>query len=257
MVGKLLKHDLYALFRVLMFFMIGTVVLAAVGRGLLAVSEKREGFELITLLVCLFYIFSALALIIAAYCLGISRFYKTLFTGEGYLTLSLPASPSQLLGSKLLSSLIAVVAASAVSIGACSLFFIGWEEDSLIHLILELFSSGFSSFRLAISDPLSAVEFAVYLVVSLPMMLLVAYAVLCIGQMFTKRRKLYSFLIFLGVYLVGELFFELCLIPIFEATDTVSTHLTGWLLIAIVSAVDAVCFFFSRYVLHNKVNLVG
>ena len=82
---KLLKHELIALFRVLVFFAAAVVVFAAIGRILLAVELKDLGngsSGMLSLFFILFYVFAIMALVIAAWALGISRFYKTLFTGE-------------------------------------------------------------------------------------------------------------------------------------------------------------------------------
>lgn len=68
MVGKLLKHELIALFRVLGFIAVAVFGFAVLGRIVIAInSETVFGFLLI-----LFYLFAIMTLIVAAFVLGIS-----------------------------------------------------------------------------------------------------------------------------------------------------------------------------------------
>lgn len=255
MVGKLMKHELYALFRVLVFFMIAAVAFGVLGRVFVAVEVGR-GDGPLSILFIVFHIFALCALVIAAYALGVSRFYKTLFTGEGYLTLSLPATPAQILWAKLLSSIVAVLAAGAVSALTVSLYLIGWNKE-VMESIGELFGEFWSlNAELLLADPLYAVEAIVGGVLSLPVWLLLVYTGLCIGQLFSSKRKLWMFLVFAGGYVIIDVFLQLCFTPILLAADGVSGHLSGWIVIALTAAVDVGCFFFVRFILKNKVNLI-
>lgn len=256
MVAKLMKHDLIAIFRVLGFFMIGAAVFGILGRILLAVSVVKEGAFGVSLLFLLFYIFAVCALVVAAYAIAITRFYKTLFSGEGYLTLSLPASPAQIVWSKLLSSLIAVVASGVVSGLTVSLFFIGWNEaiTEEFRMLFEMII-GDPEVQLFFSDPLTVIEVVIEGILALPLPLLLVDAGLCIGQLFSRHRKLFLFLVFIGGYIALSLLYNLGLTPILEAADTVSSHLSGWIAITLSAAVDVGCFLFIRYILKCKVNL--
>ncbi len=125
MVGKLLKHELIALFRVLGFIAVAVFGFAVLGRIVIAInSETVFGFLLI-----LFYLFAIMTLIVAAFVLGISQFYKSLFTGSGYMTLSLPATADQIIWAKLLSSVIAMFFASAVSLLSATVFLVGIPSE--------------------------------------------------------------------------------------------------------------------------------
>lgn len=256
MVRKLMKHELFALFRVLVFFMIGAVVFGVLGRIFVAVNYGggEEGGPLAFLFI-LFHIFAVLALVIAAYALGISRFYKTLFTGEGYLTLSLPATPTQILWSKLLSTLVAVLAAGAVSALTVSIYLIGWNQEIMQELGNFLSGLWNMNVEIVIADPLYLVEAIVQGILVLPVWLLLIYAGMGIGQLFSTHRKLFMFLVFFGGYIVLSIFSELCLTPILEAANEVSGHLAGWITIALTAGADVGCFFLTRFILKYKVNL--
>ena len=166
MVRKLMKHELYALFRILIFFAAAVVIFAVIGRLLVAATLERGSvggtMTLLFVLVIFFYV-TAIALFVGvAWGLGISRFYKTLFTGEGYMTLSLPAKPTQILAAKMLSAFVAMAFASVVSILSLFIFFIGWNAQimqtisealsELARIIGEVMAQGEPSGRRAVIE---------------------------------------------------------------------------------------------------------
>ncbi len=256
---KLLKHELIALFRVLVFFAVAVVVFAAVGRILLAVdlsSAENEWAALLSLLFILFYVFAICALVIAAWSLGISRFYKTLFTGEGYMTLSLPISPMGIIWAKLLSSLIAMFAACIVSALSLCIFFIGLPSDFLSELGVEILVSFQMWFDSIVAAPLEFFEELVLFIVTIPVTLLLIYACISLGQLFTEHRKLMTFVIIIGLYIAAQLLSIYAIQPIYDAALKVSVHLYLWLKILVVTALDVGSFFLVRYILKNKVNLI-
>ncbi len=262
MVGKILKHELYAIFRVLVFFAVAVVVFSAAGRILLAVLLGSDSGEsgmagILLFLVVMFYIFSISALIFAAYALGINRFYKTLFTGEGYMTLSLPVTPVQLIWGKLLSSIIAVVAATAVSAVSVVIFMVGWNASAMQMLYDAFGVIGNQIAAVVGSDPWAVAESVVNIIVTAPMILLVIFAVISVGQLFTSHRRAIAFVIFIGIYIAYSIISSL-LMPVFaDLAESVSMHLVSWIQIAIKAAIDVGCFFLVKYIIKNKVNLIA
>ena len=256
---KLLKHELIALFRVLVFFAAAVVVFAVIGRILLAVDTARaanEGTALLSLLFILFYVFAICALVLAAWALGVSRFYKTLFTGEGYMTLSLPVSPMGIIWAKLLSSLIAMFAACIVSILSLCIFFIGLPSDFWSELGIDLLISFRMWFDSIVAAPGEFVEELILSIVTIPVTLLIVYSCISVGQLFTSHRKLMTFVIIIGLYIVAQLLSLYAIQPIYVMAEKVSVHLYLWLQILFVTALDVGCFFLVRYILKNKVNLI-
>lgn len=260
MVAKLMKHELYALFRILTFFAVAVVALAVAGRILLYFSIEAsylDSLHAFTGFVIFFYILAISAFAFAAYIMGINRFYRTLFTGEGYMTLSLPATATQLIWSKLLSALIGVFFASVVSIISLVIFLVGWDVVAM-QAIAEAFGFIAEAIRLlAQTEPLLFFEGIVMALVLMPMGLLVVFAVISLGQMFTSHRKMATFIIFIGVYFVGNSLVSVLLIPMLAFIANASPHLVIWIYILIIAAIDVGCFFLIRYILRNKVNLIA
>lgn len=265
MVRKLLKHELIALFRVLVFFMIAVVVFALLGRVLLWYLVSRDGevtttVYLLTMFVMMFYMVAIYALTIAAYVLGCVRFYKTLFKGEGYMTLSLPATAAQIIWSKLLSSLIAVVAASVVSALSVFVFSVGWDDFAIMQDLFELFAALDFSYlfgSLDFSGWMYIVEAIILGIAAFPMSLLVVYAVISVGQTFTSHRVLATFALLVGVYFVSNMIVTITLIPLLTLAAEVSPHIMIWAYIVAVIGIDVGSFFLIRYMLTHKVNLIA
>ena len=261
MVGKLLKHELYALFRILVFFAAAVILLAVAGRILIAVltwqAEQSATAILLLSLIIMFYVFSILALVIAAYALGVNRFYRTLFTGEGYMTLSLPATPVQLITAKLLSSLIAIIFASVISSLSVAIFLVGWDNSIMqeIYSTFDLLGEIFAEYIEI--EPLIVFEMIMQMIVSLPMALLVLFAIISVGQLFTSNRKLLTFVFMIATYFIWNTLTTILAIPLSRLSYYVSPHLTNWIVIVIYAGIDVGCFFLIRYILKNKVNLIA
>lgn len=260
MVAKLMKHELYALFRILLFLGVAVFVLAVAGRILLYFSIKASDFnplQAFTGFVIFFYAMAIMALTWVAYILGIYRFNKTLFSGEGYMTLSLPVTATQLIWSKLLSALIGTLFAAAVSMLSLTVFLVGWDAEIMQEIFIVFSEIGEGIIWLIIEQPILFIEGLVLLFASLPTGLLTVFAIISTGQLFTKHRKLMTFLIFIGVYFVANSILSVFLELIIVFLAMVSPHVAIWLYIGIIAAIDAGCFFYIRFILKNKVNLLA
>lgn len=261
MLRKLMKHELYALFRILVFFAAAVVVFAIVGRLLIAAMITSEDVSvtvaLLFLLVIFFYVISIMLFVVVAWGLAISRFYKTLFTGEGYMTLSLPAKPTQIVAAKMLSAFVAMAFAAVVSYLSLFIFFVGWSAE-----IMQSISGSLADLAAVIGeafaeDPLMTFELALLGIAMLPMSVLVVYAVISVGQLFTEHRKGFTLLLAFGVYIVGSVLNATALNPILELASEVSYHLSIWIYIILIALIDVGCWFLVRYILKNKVNLIA
>lgn len=258
-----MKHELHALFRVLGPVAIAAFVFAIVGRILLTVQVNNpETNAALVSVIVIFYMFAILWLVIAAYGLGISRFYKTLFTGEGYMTLSLPATPVQIIWAKLLSAIIGIFFAGIVAILSFITLFLGWDA-AVMQEFADFFYTLFTVIgELIESQPVQFVEFILIAIVNLPLWLLVCYAVISIGQCFTARRKGVTYLIAIALYMGASIFYALVFTPFMmnlqlQYDSVTVAHITNAINFALCLLIDIVCFLIVRYILRNKVNLIA
>lgn len=258
MVKKLLKHELFALFRILVWFMGAVVllgILARIAYSLAPYSETPTTYGASSFLAVFFlmymYIMASVALSFAAVAVSLVRYFRSLFTGEGYLTFSLPATPTQLLIAKFLGAFIATVAclATVVISAFIALPISGW---GLLDLIPDLFAVIGAYFS---SEPLVAIEIVLLIILLIPSGLLYLYLVASIGQLFTKGRIPITIALYYGCSFALSFFFTLFFLPIIEIAAT-SVHLVMWLVILFAAAFDVGSFFIIRYILSHKVNLV-
>ena len=252
MVGKLIKHELYSIVRVAAIPAAVMVLLAILSRIMLETSS-----DTVSIVILVFYIFSVVATVLIGYFFGIYSFYQSLFTGNGYLTLSLPVTPDQLIWSKLISAITVMFAGIIVSILSACIFFIGLPTEMLESIREDLYLVGDIISMFVEISPLLVVEAIIYLLVSIPMSFLVFYAVMCVGQLFTsKNRKGMAIWLYIGLMFLWNILKPITVEPILEKATEVSFHLTMWLRIIFSAGVDVGCYFLVRYIIKNKVNLL-
>lgn len=252
MVGKLMKHELYALFRALLY--LGAIVLVLAILTRIGVALNSDQFTAIT---AVLFVIAAIVMLFFALIVSVQRFWSSMFTGEGYMTFSLPATPTQILVAKLLSALIAMffgalVTLVAVLITASGLPASFWEG------LTETFGEIFEYIGAYISsDPLVVVEAVLYVVSELPLMILFFYCIMSVGQLLTKGRKGLTFVIFLAVYWGLSLLDVLVYSPLLENIFmNAGIHAYLWTEIAVNFVLDVAMFFFVRFILLHKVNLI-
>ncbi len=253
MVGKLMKHELRALFRVILVF--GAATLAVSGVAALLVWLDSD--SIFGILLFLFGVMMTSTLLLVGLILSIRQFYASLFTGEGYMTFSLPVTPMQLLWAKLLSALIASLFCSVIAILSWAMLFAGLSP-AIIQELAVVLGELFETIRIAIaSEPLIVVEFALLVIVMVPSTTLFVYSVISVGQLFTNHRKAITFIMgIVLMYIVLPMLTNFCLVPILEAAARVSMHLPIWIYILVLTACDVGMFFLIRYIMLHRVNLI-
>lgn len=113
MLGKLIKYDLRYGIRI--FILIHAILVISCTLGRFLFMNRLDFHSDPAGLVSSLIVFSSLFILLfvavnfGLYALLIVRFYKNLFTDEGYLTWTLPASPTQQLWAKILSGTIWLV----------------------------------------------------------------------------------------------------------------------------------------------------
>lgn len=203
MVRKLLKYDFIAMTR--MLFPACIIVLAIAG-----INRIIQFFENDTAVYNIVFDSSVAALVIAVVVLlvcsiifGITYFYKNLFTGEGYLTFTLPVRTGQIIFSKVFVAVAYFVITVAVSLAA---LFIATAGEVLSELfkaagyVLALFTDAFG-YHTAVWIFL----FVIGCILFAALKFLLFYGCISIGQMAHKSRKLAAFGVYFGYYLFKQI----------------------------------------------------
>lgn len=253
MVAKLIKHELISTWRVAAIPALVMVLLAILSRITIETSSPELAIVLV-----IFYFFFTMATLLIGFWFGIYSFYQSLFTGTGYLTLSLPVTPDQLIWSKLISAIVVMFASIIVCILSACIFFIGLPTE-ILQAISEAFSRLGELIRyFASAEPIIFLEIIICIIFSIPMSFLIFYAVMSIGQLFTvKNRKGIAILLYVGLMFVWEILYSTIISKLQTQMLEVSIHLLMWVDIAAIAAVDTGCYFLVRYIIKNKVNLLA
>lgn len=282
MLGKLFKYDMKALSRVLVPLHIAALALAAVacicgfigysmGEASMGSGSMSNAAELIATAMLVALAFSALGIFsatIATIVVIIHRFYKNLFTDEGYLTLTLPVTANQIMLSKVLAGLAwllidaLVVLASAFAASLAATGFVNASLDNTLpYWMLSAAGSGMAGNS---HEWLSVLSGLLGAAIQGVMTLLVAYAAFALGAVLAARHKVAAGIglylaISWGIGLVGTIVNVLVASGLAFGTTSYNTSAAmmvttglGW---AGSLCVAAGCYALCVYLLDRKVNL--
>lgn len=185
MLGKLLKHEFKETAKPLIplnLILIGITLLGS----LFVATGLDDALTVLFIMFTAVYILSIFALFVVTSIYLTIRFYKTMFSAQGYLTHTLPASPGAILNAKILSSLAwmiltFIVCICSVLLFVSSIYGLPSASDfySLQQEISIIFGIGFY--------PALCLMFLM-LVITILYYLLMVYASLSIGQLFNQNR---------------------------------------------------------------------
>ena len=202
MVKKLYKHEFVAWLRVIVFFWAATLLTAGINRIVQIFENDSIYYTILFAFSMLAFGVGILCSIAAPLIFGIVRFYKNFFTGEGYLTFTLPATKRQLLWVKLsvatcmgvISGLVCMLSGGVIMAGevltevcrAAVYLFRDITGEDMLHLV------GW------------VLEILVLLLVAEVGKHLFYYTCICLGQTFRKNRVLAAVGVYFAFYLVTQ-----------------------------------------------------
>lgn len=269
MFGKLMKHEWRAFSKVPVAVNIFLVVFTLLGifsmhSGLWKIDNKI--IETLLLLLSLFYLLALVVISCVVPLYSAIRFYKNMFTDEGYLMHTLPVSKGALIFSKLLVSFLwtvittIIMSASILSLVA-TLADIAGSPISFTEAIRELFtillSDGFRD-TVNISFTHFSILMIVFIIFSTFSGLLQVYAAISLGQLFSKHKVAGSILSYIGIFVVLESIESFLSLPIlFNSIDTFTFSIAPYIYISIAEAIilSVVFFFLSEWLMKKKLNL--
>lgn len=266
MLGKLIKYDLKYGLRI--FIILHVILIAVCTLGRFFYMEKINfNAPANTIIPSLIVFSSVLILLFTAVCFGMTaliavRFYKNLFTDEGYLTWTLPATATQHLWAKIISGVI-------------------WETGNLLLCSLSLwilvsgenvttaYASISSEVTLSLGMPVSqfGIVGLIYSLFSTIGSVIFIYLCIGIGQLFPGHRVLCSivmYFIFTAVtqMLTFALMFAFNIAPGFtnygHMTRPDATHymMASFQISAIMSVFLMIVGYIGiHYIMNKKVNL--
>lgn len=213
MYGKLLKYENKALSKTILPIGIATMFVAVFGSAMLKLNLimnrlVKNGSVLFTLkaVTTTFFAISVIAMISAVFVAGfmlMQRYYRNLFTDEGYLTFTLPVKTEHILLSKLTSAVIwgaFVVVCSVAAVLIIVLFGTTPELvnhkalEEIVHFVQALFKIDFD-----INGYLIFVQTFITLILSVVEQYLMIYLAITLGNQVAKKHKVLGAI---GMYFV-------------------------------------------------------
>lgn len=269
MLGKLIKHEFKANFK-LMLITHAFILLLSIAMGaaiFLRSASVDSGLNftngVLSIYVMLFFVAMAAISIFGTQVYVAIRFYKNLFTDEGYLMYTLPTTPTQLLHSKIITgALLIIFNLIVVGISAFFVYFSLFTQAlGLGETLLEL------STNLNTMDIISAFLFYA---LDFFAALLQIYGCICIGQLFHKNRLVAAIIAYLGTNFIksitsfiinvttNSMFTYSVATTTYNTSGDYTSSLNTATLPSVLLSLAFVIFFYgiSHYIMNKKLNLM-
>ena len=268
MVKKLYKHEFLAWLRVVPIIFCITLLSAGFHRILQLFETDSVYYRIVSGSLLVVFSVALLATLAAPVIFGIVRFYKNLFTGEGYLTFTLPVKTTTHLLVKTTTNLVFCIAAFLVCIASFCLITAGDVFAEICKAAAYIWKDipqkyvGHTAAFIA--------EFLTFLLLATIASTLLFDACLCVGQLAKKNRILLAvgayFIYYIAtqiigtVLVVGATVLELAgkLQPIYDyiqKNPLPSVHIGFAIASTFYILLSAIFWFISRGILRKKLNL--
>lgn len=257
MLGKLFKHEWQDSWLIMTILNGSVLLLSIIGsRSVQRYFEILDDMDMggfIYSIYILLYVFGVIALTLAATFYFYVRFYKNMYTDQGYLMHTLPVNHNELIISKLLVALIwRVISFLVIFVGV---FKVSFEIDDILEII--------DNIDLVVSD---VVLMIILLLGSALYSILVGYVSISIGQFSSKNKVLASIGAYFGIKVVARILRSFLtfiniftfkeMIEKFNDFDDPSTRASFMLIfIVIIYIACALYYFITQWIMKNRLNL--
>lgn len=264
MLGKLIKQEWRSTWKI-PTLLIGILFLATI---LLSLSVGVPAWKLERVEMS----YTALLLILLCYAVWIGctwgvilyltiRYYKSMYTDEGYLTHTLPVTTNQLLVSKALNFWIwNLLTTAAITISVCAFVaVVSVLESGDLSFVVEIID-GFKELCHAINSSAYALPWQFFLISLLVCMVVTSLSGVLmiigsvnIGQLWARHRVAGAVLVYIGIYLVQQFVLQILISNVMFAymirgIQTTSAAVTTVNKMAWIVTVDSILFAVALYI---------
>lgn len=266
MLKKLFKYEFYSLFRILLPIYAALGFFTVMCKLSSALEIDNIIYETVSGFSVMFYIFSIIAVFIVCAVIVVTRFYKNLLSNEGYLTLSLPFTPTQHIVCKLLCGVLMIVLSFLAVMLSLLIIALGSEALEDVVKIFSMMFKDYISQMGIFKFVILIFEVCIMAVLAVFQAILMCYAAMAIGQQF-KNKIAGSFLSYFGLYFAMEIITSICLTPFMTIfSDNLDNYIynngigTSVMLIFLLPIVFYIIFstvylLLTRHFLTNRLNL--
>ncbi len=268
MVKKLFKHEFLAYARIMSIIYIILLSFALFGRVLMFFENDSTVYTIISVFSNISYTLSILAALSFSFALGVVRFYKNLFTCEGYLTFTLPITPAQHIWVKSLTAISFNLITWVVILISGAINTAGEVFAEILKAIGYLLGKLYEIAKM--NTVFFGMELGVLLLVSSFSGILLYYTFISIGQLSKKNRVLAavgSYFVFqVATQIISSVFAVVVSImaengALDKLGEVISINITTTIHIAfcgliLLSAIFALALFFViKHIITKKLNL--
>ncbi len=269
MVKKLLKHELLSYLHTLPIVYIVVLGVGLMGRIARAFEADNIAYELLRNSADIMLMLASYAAMVLTTIFCLLRFYKNLFSGEGYLTLTLPVSVEQHLLVKTIGALIANVATALTIFASVCIFFAGDWFTEITKALLYLYKKGVATYGGA-DMAMYVLEILLTLLTLTLMQYMTFYVCICIGQTLRRGRIIAAIGIYYGltqltqiigtiiviiISVYGNVPLLIAITDLIRANIPTFVHLLLWGIIVMGMVWSGICFLVSRKTMKHKLNL--
>ncbi len=268
MVRKLFKHECIYYVRTLLPMELIFLGLAILNRLIQLFETNQTGYRILFTSSVIMLTVAGVVCAVMTVAVAVVRFYRNLYSNEGYLSFTLPVTYEQHILVKLLAAILFTVITLIVGILGVSIATLGSVGVELWKAGAFLLGKAYDVIGAHIF--LYAFELLLFLLLTTATGLLLLYACVTVGQMAKKNRILASF----GAYFVYYIFTQIVgtvlvivgtvvlpNLPWEKISDWIgkhiylTTHTACWIGIVFAAALGLVYYLITRAVMHKKLNL--
>ena len=270
MVRKLLKHETLAFGRSMLPMWVILLGMSVFARIVQFFESESTVYSIVRGSTFIVFGISVAVCLVMTLVVCIKRFYVNMFTGEGYLTMTLPVTAEQHIFSKLLISVAGFVASVIVVLVALSITALGEVLVEVFKAAGYLFDKMYQ--QIGFHSVVFIIEFIIVLLVIVAYQMLLFYGCISVGQLARKNRVLAAFGTYFALYVIEQILGTIMVIfvslqltwltALMEKLGLyaikhpyVVAHGGIWIGIVIYVIIGAVFFFVSRYIIKNRLNL--
>ncbi|MDD6657090.1 MAG: hypothetical protein PUE95_07365 [Lachnospiraceae bacterium] len=191
------------------------------------------------------------------------RYYKNLFTDQGYLMHTLPVKSTDLINAKLIIAVLWQFITCAVLVGCLMMLFFSFGTaigDMTMHDVFEAFHDMEIVFEEIVKEIPLIVSSIICSLMTPILEILLMYVAVGIGQLSKKNRLFLSVLVLIGIYIGKRFLLSMLMVPFqlaiaeedFSATSINVVSVFGTLAVI---GITVGLYFLNKYFLEQKLNL--
>ena len=265
MVKKLIKYDFKAFGKIMFPAYLVLLGVAALYRFVSIFESDTTYYNIFNVSAISIVVISVIVCAVMTVIVSIVRFYKGLYTAEGYLSFTLPVTPSAHIWSKLIVSLIFDALTAVVSFLVLAITTAGELFVEIIKAALYQLKDVFV--KIGGQSPLYVIEIILLTIVAAATAHLLMFMCISIGQIAKKHKILAALGIYFAIYVVKQILGTVFLASgvtsnfFMDVTEFISKHTHSFFhlffcgLIVLEALFGALYFIITRLMMKKHLNL--